>query len=289
MSVTQPQTLDLHGEYIQHVPLLASEGWDGLTLVYEREPAGEMPETQLDRHALIISMGNCRANYWLDGRWQRAEYTAGDLVWMPAAEVFPKVQIDRAVPLLQLAIDPQIIDRIAGSSGAQIGTSVKFRDPLVYQIGISLQQELAASGMDSKLYADSMTIALATHLWHRYGHTSTPKISGGLSAKNVAIVRDYVRENLDAPLSLAELAALVQLHPHYFASLFKQSLGISPYRYILQRRIDRAQSYLAQSEHSIVEICQLVGFQNQSHFTRVFRQHTGVTPKVYRLEVEGRV
>jgi AraC family transcriptional regulator len=288
MSVTPPQTLDLNGEYIQHVPLLASEGWDGLTFVYEREPAGEMPAAQLDRHALIVSLGNCRANYWLDGRWQSAEYTAGDLVWMPAAELFPKVQIDRAVPLLQLAIDPQIIDRIAGSSSAQIDTAVKFRDPLIYQIAVSLQQELAASGTDSKLYADSMTIALATHLWQRYGHTSTPKISGGLSTKHVAAVRDYIQANLDAPLSLAELAALVQLHPHYFASLFKQSLGISPYRYILQQRIDRSQTYLARSEYSIVEICQLVGFQNQSHFTRVFRQHTGVTPKVYRSQIEGR-
>jgi AraC family transcriptional regulator len=122
-------------------------------------------------------------------------------------------------------------------------------------------------------------------LWRRYGHTSVPKISGGLSAKNVAAVRDYIQANLDAPLSLAELAALVQLHPHYFASLFKQSLGISPYRYILQQRIDRAQIYLTQPKYSIVEICQLVGFQNQSHFTRVFRQHTGVTPKVYRFRV----
>lgn len=282
MPATPPATVDLQGEYIQHVPLLASDGWEHLQLIYEREPAGEMPENQLDRHVLIICQGNCRANYWLDGRWQAAEYTNGDLMWVPASELFPKVQLDRTVPLLEFTLDPQLIHQIAGSAGAQIAPVLKFRDPLIYQIGISLQQELATSGVDSKLYADSMSIALATHLWRRYGNSQPPQIVGGLSANHLRQVRDYIQAHLDAPLSLAELAALVQMHPHYFASLFKQSTGVSPYRYILQQRIASAQSHLAQPDLAIVEICQLVGFQNQSHFTRVFRQHTGVTPKVYR-------
>jgi AraC family transcriptional regulator len=282
MPATPPATVDLQGEYIQHVPLLASEDWEHLQLIYEREPAGEMPENQLDRHVLIICQGNCRANYWLDGRWQAAEYTNGDLVWMPSSELFPKVQLDRVVPLLEFTIEPKLIHQIAGAAHSQISPLLKFRDPLIYQMGMSLQQELVTSGINSKLYADSMSIALATHLWRRYGESHPPHLSGGLSASDLRQVRDYIQSNLDAPLSLAELAALVQMHPHYFASLFKQSTGVSPYRYILKHRIDRAQSYLAQPNLSIVEICLLVGFQNQSHFTRVFRQHTGITPKVYR-------
>jgi AraC family transcriptional regulator len=282
MSETPPATVDLQGEYIQHVPLLASEGWEHLQLIYEREPAGEMPENQLDRHVLIICQGNCRANYWLDGQWQAAEYTHGDSIWMPASELFPKVQLDRTVPLLEFTIEPKLIHQIAGSARAKIPPLLKFRDPLIYQMGISLQQELMTSGVDSKLYADSMSMALTTHLWRHYGDGSQPRPTGGLSVSNLRQIRDYIHSHLDAPLSLAELAALVQMHPHYFASLFKQSTGISPYRYILQHRMASAQNYLAQPNLSIVEIAQLVGFQNQSHFTRVFRQHTGVTPKVYR-------
>jgi AraC family transcriptional regulator len=282
MSAIPPLTLDLRGEYIEHLPLLASEDWENLQLIYEREPAGEMPENRLDRHALIICQGNCRVNYWLNGRWQAAEYTYGDLVWMPAPGTFPKVQCDRAVPLLELMIEPDLISQIAGSADAMISPTLKFRDPLIHQIGISLQQELAASGADSKLYADSMTIALATHLWRRYGDCQKRQLAGGLGNRNLQQVKDYIHSNLDAPLNLAELAELVQMHPHYFASLFKQSTGVSPYRYIINQRIASAQSYLAQTDLSIVEICQLVGFQNQSHFTRVFRQHTGVTPKIYR-------
>lgn len=287
MSETQSSTLDLQGEYIEHVPLLASQGWEHLHLIYEREPAGEMPEIQLQQHLLIVCQGNFRANYWLDGRWQTTEYTNGDLVWVPAMESFPKVQIDRVVPLLELTIDPKLIHQIAGAERAQISPLLKFRDPLIHQISISLQQELASSGADSKLYADSLTLALSNHLWRHYGQRQDREIQivGGLSASQLRQVRDYIESNLATSLSLAELATLVQLHPHYFAGLFKQSTGVSPYRYILQRRIALSQSYLAQLDLTIVDICQLVGFQNQSHFTRVFRQHTGVTPKVYRQQL----
>ncbi len=285
MSTMLPATLDQNGEYIEHVPLLASTDWENIQLIYEQEPAGEMPESQLKQHALVICQGNCRVNYWFGGKWQAASYTAGDMLWMPAPGIFPKVQFDRSVHLLEFLIAPSLLDQIAASEDAQINTLMKFRDPLVQQIGLSLQQELATSGADSKFYADSMTIALTTHLWRRYGQGQELKVSGGLGARDLQQVQDYILANLDASLSLAELAALVHLHPHYFAGLFKKSTGLAPYQYIVKQRIALAQRYLAQPNLSIAQICQLVGFQNQSHFTRVFRQQLGVTPKVYRQQV----
>jgi AraC family transcriptional regulator len=285
MSTTPPATLDQNGEYIEHLPLLASTGWENLQLIYEEEPAGEMPANQLDAHALVICQGSCRVNYWLDGRWQAGYYTSGDMLWMPAPNVFPKVQFDRSVHLLEFAIAPSLLDQIAATEDAQINPLLKFRDPLIQQIGLSLQQELASSGADSKLYADAMSIALTSHLWRRYGQGQEPKILGGLGAMNLQRVQDYILANLDTSLSLAELATLVHLHPHYFAGLFKKSTGLAPYQYIVKQRIAVAQRYLAQPDLSIAQICQMVGFQNQSHFTRVFRQQLGVTPKVYRQHV----
>ncbi|MEC4819462.1 MAG: AraC family transcriptional regulator, partial [Scytonema sp. PMC 1069.18] len=91
-----------------------------------------------------------------------------------------------------------------------------------------------------------------------------------------------IHNHLDENLTLAELAAIVQMSPHYFASLFKQSTGLAPHQYLTQCRIERAKRLLLHRNLTIVEICHTVGFQNQSHFTKVFRQHTGTTPKAYR-------
>ena len=92
----------------------------------------------------------------------------------------------------------------------------------------------------------------------------------------------YINERLDQNLSLAEIAAVVQMSPHYFASLFKQSTGLAPYQYVTQCRIEKAKQLLRQSDLAIVDICQQVGFQSQSHFTNVFRRYTTITPKTYR-------
>ncbi|MCU0570810.1 MAG: helix-turn-helix transcriptional regulator [Oculatellaceae cyanobacterium Prado106] len=69
---------------------------------------------------------------------------------------------------------------------------------------------------------------------------------------------------------------------YHFASLFKQSMGVSPYQFILMQRVERAKQLLKQSELTLTAIASMCGFANQSHFIRRFRQWVGVTPKVFR-------
>ncbi|MDY6786195.1 MAG: AraC family transcriptional regulator [Cyanobacteriota bacterium] len=290
MSQEQRQTLDLNGEYIEHIHLLSSEDaqWDKLNLIYEREPAGEMPETELDRHALVICLGNFRASFEINGRWQHRDYAAGDIALFSAREPLPKTQFDCTVPLLELFLDPIALledaDNGTNVKSIELLTQLQVRDPLIYQMGIALMEELQAGGTDSRLYAESMATALSVHLLRRYSshNAEFKQYSGGLSKVQLKTVIDYIRDRLDQNLSLAELAAIVHLSPRYFASLFKQSTGLAPYQYIIQCRVERAKTLLRQPELPLVEVARQVGFQNQSHFTRVFRQYVSVTPKVYR-------
>ncbi len=129
-----------------------------------------------------------------------------------------------------------------------------------------------------------MATALSAHLLRRY---STKQLvirdyRGGLPKYKLRGAIAYINDHLDQNLSLAELAATVQMSPYYFASLFKQSIGLAPHQYVTQCRIERAKQLLKTRELTIIEICQQVGFQSQSHFTRVFRKYTATTPKVYR-------
>jgi AraC family transcriptional regulator len=59
-------------------------------------------------------------------------------------------------------------------------------------------------------------------------------------------------------------------------------MGIAPYQYLIQQRVERAKRLLKQREMLISEIALDCGFANQTHLTKVFRQITGITPKVYR-------
>ncbi len=95
-------------------------------------------------------------------------------------------------------------------------------------------------------------------------------------------VTEYIQQNLDKDLTLAELADVVYMSPYHFARLFKGSTGVPPHRFVVRQRIARARGALATSELSIAQISRMVGFRTPSHFTTVFRRVTGITPKGYR-------
>jgi AraC family transcriptional regulator len=103
-----------------------------------------------------------------------------------------------------------------------------------------------------------------------------------LPGRRLRRVTEYIQQNLDKDLTLAELAALVCMSRYHFARLFKGSTGVPPHRFVVRQRIARARGVLATSELSIAEISRLVGFRTPSHFTTVFRQVLGITPGAYR-------
>lgn len=273
-----------------HLHLLSSEnaGWKNLQLIYEKEPAGEMPETFLEHHFIVICQGNFRASFEQAGTWIDQDYAAGDIGIFPANNLLPRTLVDREVGLIELFLDPLILSRnlvdISSSQTLELVPVMNLQDPLIQQMGLALKDELEMGGVDSRLYAESMATALSAHLLRRYS-TCRHRIQNyteGLSQSQLKTVIVYIHEHLDQDLSLTKLAELVQISPYYFARLFKQSTGLASHQYIIRCRIEKAKKLLSQTQLPLIEICYQVGFQNQSHFTRVFRRHTQLTPKTYR-------
>jgi len=274
----------------EHLHLLSSfeAGWEGLNLLYEIEPADETPEMYLGQHFIVIALDNFRASYMLNESWQQVDYARGDIAILPASQPFPRTQIDREVPLVELFLEPAIVSRVAcecvDAAYTELVPQWHIRDPLIQHMGLALKAELETGGVDSRLYVESMATALSVHLLRRYSarQQQIKNYTGGLPKYRLREAINYINEHLDYSLTLAELAASVQMSPHYFATLFKQSTGLTPHQYVMKCRIDKAKQLLHIRELTLVEICQQVGFQSQSHFTKVFREHTKTTPKVYR-------
>ncbi len=109
-----------------------------------------------------------------------------------------------------------------------------------------------------------------------------PRTHGGLSAGAMRRVREYVEVHLGESIDLTMLAATAGLSMHHFARQFKQSAGVPPHRYLTQKRVERAQEMLAQTDLSLSEIAYAAGFSDQSHLARHFRHILGTTPREYR-------
>ncbi|NJK55148.1 MAG: helix-turn-helix transcriptional regulator [Pleurocapsa sp. SU_5_0] len=243
-----------------------------------------MPETIALAHVLVVAQGEFQASFQIEGQWHQEEYLQGDVALIPAGSVFPRVAVDRDVPLIDLFLPPDVlIDAMGDDTQIELRSQLKVHDPLIQQIALALKTELVTACEDSQLYADSMATALGVHLLRRYGVKNAVKeYRGGLTNYQLKIVIDYIQEHLDHNLNLDLLASLIHISSHYFACLFKQSTGTSPHKYITNCRLEKAKLLLRQKNLAIAFICQEVGFKNQSHFTRVFRQHYQITPKSYQ-------
>lgn len=153
-------------------------------------------------------------------------------------------------------------------------------DPLIWQLGLTLRTELRR-GDPGRLYIESIANLLAVHLYKYYSTQNKPlrEVEGGLPKHKLQQVIDYIHDYLEQDLSLVDLAALVQMSPHYFARLFKQSTGLTPHQYVIRTRVERAKQLLLQGKLTIAQIAYSVGFAHQSHLNRHFKRHLGVTPK----------
>jgi AraC family transcriptional regulator len=92
----------------------------------------------------------------------------------------------------------------------------------------------------------------------------------------------HIDEQLDQPVTLAELAMVARMSVRHFCRAFRASEGCSPHQYLLRQRIERAKALINARAMPLAEVAQCVGFSDQSQFTRAFRKLSGITPAAHR-------
>jgi AraC-like DNA-binding protein len=107
---------------------------------------------------------------------------------------------------------------------------------------------------------------------------------GGLPARMLRSIEEYIDLHLEKDLSVEELASHLGISPSYFARSFRSSVGLAPHAYVMRRRLLRAQELLASTELPLIDVALATGFADQSHFCRRFHQMTGIPPRAFRLQ-----
>jgi len=134
-------------------------------------------------------------------------------------------------------------------------------------------------------YVQSLCNLLSFELERAMAAQSDPaRHQGGLTARQVRIVTDYMDAHLSERITIADFAALVGLTRFHFIRSFKESTGLPPHQFMIRKRIGRAKDILGQSSLSIGEVAERTGFGGTLQLTRAFRQHVGVTPTRFRRE-----
>jgi AraC family transcriptional regulator len=107
-------------------------------------------------------------------------------------------------------------------------------------------------------------------------------MKGQLSPVQLRTTLDAIEAWMSSGIRITVLADQLGIGTHQFTRLFRQTMGFSPYRYVMQRRIERARVLLEKTSLPLAEIAFALGFVSQSHFTSMFRREVRTTPQSYR-------
>jgi len=104
--------------------------------------------------------------------------------------------------------------------------------------------------------------------------------------KTLALLKEYIQDNLEDDLSLNKLAKLSAISPFHLLRLFTKQSGLTLHQFILVKKIERAKCLLKKKE-SIIDVAYSLGFSDQSHFTRIFKKMSGLTPGRFQKQLAG--
>lgn len=262
-----------------------------LRVEHLQNPTGEGTCCSEDAHTLFVSLSPRPIRYVQsqDGKTYEGAYRPGEFLITPA-QVPLSVRWEGEESCLQIQLPiaflQTVVSEVLERDRLQLVPEFQVRNAQIEAIAMLLLAESQHRGSGSRLYLDSLANALAIDLLrhHATARAVVPVYAGGLSSRQLDRVLDYINAHLEEAIALEQLAQLLDLSQFHFSRLFKQSVGLSPYQYLLRQRVERAKELLKQTNRPISDIAFECGFNSHSHLSKQFRQVTGVTPKTYRKQ-----
>lgn len=101
-------------------------------------------------------------------------------------------------------------------------------------------------------------------------------------SRTIIKATDYIYDHLQEKISLEQIASVIGLNKTYFCALFKKETGMTVQNYVMKLRIEAAENMLTYADYSSVAISNYFMFSSHSHFIRIFKKFTGMTPNEYR-------
>ncbi len=161
------------------------------------------------------------------------------------------------------------------------------RDPLIEGIARAIRAEMLDPTPAGNMLAETLATALEVHLLQRHSSlaaaaASLPTARGALDPGRLGRVTEFIETHLGEDLTIEALANEACLSPFHFARAFKAATGMAPHRYLTNRRLEKARSWVAEGQLPLAEIAFRCGLSSQASFTKWFKRLVGATPGEYR-------
>lgn len=290
---------------VQRVGFLPTQNSDGQRLILSNETLHQrgvilgtyrnMPGEGIqssDQYVRLVQIGahSAQAERRTGGRGIPFVKKPWSLTFVPPG-VAPDVRLHTVSKLIFCQINVKVINELAGEIDSQPSAPLRFKSGIsngaITRILALMTEEFHAGAQLGTLYIETLAHALAIRLLHldcAPNRTDTSTISA-LPSNKLNRIKELIEAGLDRDLSLKALATEVGYSRAHFLRMFHVSTGTTPHRYVLERRIDRAQQLLKEDRTSLDDIAAACGFSSQTHMADVFRRTLNTTPRKYRRKI----
>ena len=177
----------------------------------------------------------------------------------------------------------QAADGLLRRSSSEIVSAPCAVDPVILSMGRVLRGELLQGQIRDPFLVEAVGVVLTGHLVRRWSsQPSLRPLKGQLSPGQIRNTLDAIESNMSSGIRVRDLASQIGVGTHQFSRLFRQTMGCSPYRFVMLRRVERGRFLLEKTALPLAEISLDLGFVSQSHFTSAFRREVRTTPQAYR-------
>ena len=278
-SLVRPPILSIH-----------EHDWQHLSLDRFQVPSAEINLGASCVHRVTLGLaGPTLIERMREGRRDRRWSDKGCSSLVPAGEPTNRL-FKGPADFVAIHIAPTVVNEVAAEifdvdpACVRLVESLSVPDETLERFGRLLLAEAEAGSAGTRLFADTVTRALALHLLRTYSTEAQrmPVSPGAMVGWRLRRATEYMQGNLAENLSLAQLAAVAGLSPSHFARAFRAAIGEPPHRYLIRLRMERARILLEHTRLPIIEVGLRCGFAQTAHFATMFRKTTGLTPRAYR-------
>lgn len=252
------------------------------------------PHFHLDYHIGLVTHGVLHQTH----KGQSMNLAPQQVCFMPPGEVHDGASRgSHPYQLTTFRISPELLEKVLLEETLFDGDHDQTKNQLEHlapalidhaplaQAFLNLNQAFKPNNQASQLYKDSLWTNTLAGLFALAAKTPTQEEHRGLRKQQLNQLREYCEANLENKITLDELANLTGFTRFQFIRRFQKQTGIAPHAWLLRLRLERACTSLNSSHTSITDIAADVGFYDQSHFNRAFKNAYQIAPSRYRYGV----